>query len=391
MAHNEQLIFDVGMHKGEDTEFYLEKGYRVVAFEANSSLAALCRQRFADNIRSGRLHIVEGAIAPPTGTGKVKFYVNKKLSIWGTIDEGWVARNDARGTESVEVEVDRIDMIEMFRKFGIPYFLKIDIEGADGWVLDALRAFEDRPQFVSVEANAVDVSATAKDLETLSQLGYRQFQLVPQRGIRGTLVDTKTLRGEALVHVFAEDASGLFGDELPGVWVDRDAVIGSLAPPFDEWQDIHASLSAPASTNVALHRPATQSSTSAWSTDPNPEVDARVANNGDTAAQTCFHTDVQVGPWWQVDLGELFFLEKIIIYNRSDHRERLRRFTVFGSVDGLKWVPLLKKADDSAFNVFAANIGKSQPARFVRVRLDGRDCLHFRQCQIFGTRAELAG
>jgi len=32
------LIYDVGLHKGEDAEFYLRKGFRVVAFEADSDL-----------------------------------------------------------------------------------------------------------------------------------------------------------------------------------------------------------------------------------------------------------------------------------------------------------------------------------------------------------------
>jgi hypothetical protein len=32
------LIFDMGLHKGEDTDFYLRKGFDVVAFEANPFL-----------------------------------------------------------------------------------------------------------------------------------------------------------------------------------------------------------------------------------------------------------------------------------------------------------------------------------------------------------------
>jgi len=34
------LIYDVGVHQGEDTDFYLKKGFRVVGIEAN---AALCK------------------------------------------------------------------------------------------------------------------------------------------------------------------------------------------------------------------------------------------------------------------------------------------------------------------------------------------------------------
>jgi hypothetical protein len=32
------LIYDIGLHKGEDSEFYLKKGFRVVAIEALPSL-----------------------------------------------------------------------------------------------------------------------------------------------------------------------------------------------------------------------------------------------------------------------------------------------------------------------------------------------------------------
>ena len=33
------LIFDVGLHTGQDTAFYLKKGFRVIAIEANPLLA----------------------------------------------------------------------------------------------------------------------------------------------------------------------------------------------------------------------------------------------------------------------------------------------------------------------------------------------------------------
>jgi hypothetical protein len=34
------LIFDVGFHRGEDTDFYLKKGFRVVAVEATGAEAS---------------------------------------------------------------------------------------------------------------------------------------------------------------------------------------------------------------------------------------------------------------------------------------------------------------------------------------------------------------
>ena len=39
MAKHADLIYDVGFHHGEDTAYYLKKGFRVVAFEAHPRLA----------------------------------------------------------------------------------------------------------------------------------------------------------------------------------------------------------------------------------------------------------------------------------------------------------------------------------------------------------------
>ncbi len=38
------------MHKGEDTDFYLSKGFKVVAFEADSDLIKKSKDRFKKNI-----------------------------------------------------------------------------------------------------------------------------------------------------------------------------------------------------------------------------------------------------------------------------------------------------------------------------------------------------
>ena len=44
------LVYDVGLHKGEDTEYYLKKGFRVIAIEANPQLISECKARFREAI-----------------------------------------------------------------------------------------------------------------------------------------------------------------------------------------------------------------------------------------------------------------------------------------------------------------------------------------------------
>ena len=48
------LIFDVGCNDGQDSDFYLKKGFRVVAVEANPALCEGLRRRFAQEIAEGR-------------------------------------------------------------------------------------------------------------------------------------------------------------------------------------------------------------------------------------------------------------------------------------------------------------------------------------------------
>ena len=76
------LIFDLGLHKGFDSEFYLSKGFRVVAVEA---LTDLCEQS-AQLLRSfgDRLKIVNKALSERSGE-RVAFYRVPDKDDWGSL------------------------------------------------------------------------------------------------------------------------------------------------------------------------------------------------------------------------------------------------------------------------------------------------------------------
>jgi FkbM family methyltransferase len=224
MRYRPDLIFDVGLHKGEDSDFYLKKGFRVVAAEAQADLIDYCKRRFERAIAAGRLHIVEGAIAPESAGNRIVFYKNLKNSKWGTIDPKWVQRNE-KVARSIEIEVGRIDLAGMFRAHGIPFYLKIDIEGADHLVLDELQRFNDRPRYVSIEAEKIDFARLVAELETLKGLGYIAFKPVQQESIPGTTIETTTLLGERLHYSFEEASSGPFGDDLSGSWLNYNECV----------------------------------------------------------------------------------------------------------------------------------------------------------------------
>lgn len=55
------LIFDVVLHVGEDAGFYLRKGFRVIALEANPDLCKLCQKQVSEGDRLGSIGTDRGS------------------------------------------------------------------------------------------------------------------------------------------------------------------------------------------------------------------------------------------------------------------------------------------------------------------------------------------
>lgn len=254
------LIFDVGMHNGDDTAYYLRLGYHVVAVEANPVMCDRGRARFAQALADGRLVIEPVAVADSTGTAT--FFVNNEKSEFSSLNP----KIAGRSTSSVEeLAVTSVRLRDLLAKHGIPHYLKIDIETADWACLDDLlgRDREELPLYVSVEAHRLDY------LCRLWVAGYRRFKVVDQLAhnspLRNGLTNETWLgrRRRTLLHyvdrldarlrtrAFPPGSSGPFGEHTPGEWRDLEALAyewlhfktsnhrrGSLNPR--SWYDFHA-------------------------------------------------------------------------------------------------------------------------------------------------------
>jgi FkbM family methyltransferase len=216
------LIYDVGLHHGEDTDYYLKKGFRVIGFEADPDLAAGCRRKFSDQIKTGKVTIIEGAIVPlPHGNFEdktIKFYKNKDVDVWGTVVEDWAKRNEYLGTSSQVIEVPIVNFSECLQNFGIPHYLKIDIEGMDAVCVRALLNFEQKPDYISKEADCSSFAKVTEDFNLLTQLGYTGFKSVQQGRISRQTEPNPSKEGCYVGYQFRGGSSGLFGEDLPGKW-----------------------------------------------------------------------------------------------------------------------------------------------------------------------------
>jgi FkbM family methyltransferase len=202
----DDLVFDVGMHRGEDTERYLRQGFRVVAVEANPALVDLATQRFDRAIASGRLTIVGAAVAEQRGT--VELAVFDEHTVWSSVDRRFIARNLAMNQRCHMVTVPAVRFNDLLSEYGVPRYLKIDIEGFDMMCVRALHEVSERPDYLSIESAVTSphgggvVEAAFDELAELWTLGYRAFKFVDQ---------TRVLTEPG--------SSGPFGDETAGRWV----------------------------------------------------------------------------------------------------------------------------------------------------------------------------
>lgn len=216
------LIFDVGLHRGEDSEFYLKKGFHVVAVEANPANAAAAAGRLQSYIDAGQLTIVNRAIARQEGP--VTFFVSD-LSVWGTTDPHWAERNRRLGSSIQEISVPGILFSSLLEQYGVPYYLKIDIEGADLLCLETLLEGHDRPRFVSLESNKTSFDELVAEFCLLQRLGYRKYKVVAQHRVQEQRLPNPAREGRFVDHVFEQGSSGAFGAELPGEWLSLEQAL----------------------------------------------------------------------------------------------------------------------------------------------------------------------
>ena len=233
-----RLIYDVGLHLGEDTEYYLKKGFDVVAFEADPELISKCKARFSKEISSGQLTIVEGAIVEKEQVKEkaVSFYQNKDLSVLNTVVQDRSTKYEEHGSNTTIIEVPTINFSECLEKYGIPYYLKIDIEGMDIVCLKALLDFEKKPAYLSMESEKIDFKKLTNEFELLEKLGYNSYQIINQADISSLNEPENTKEGQFVDYEFKMGASGLFGSDFQTNWMTKQKALKTYKKIFYSYQ-----------------------------------------------------------------------------------------------------------------------------------------------------------
>jgi hypothetical protein len=143
--------------------------------------------------------------------------------------------------------------------------------------------------------------------------------------------------------------------------------------------------------NLALNKPALQSSSSRWSWHDDPAQDAAGVNNGIVTGYYSCHTDMELNPWWRVDLEYEQAISEIVVYNRIDSpatAARAAKLTIATSHDGVNWDDRYTRTDERPFggaDGFPLRVLLPEPVRtrYVRVMLPGKTMVSLDEVEIF--------
>jgi FkbM family methyltransferase len=227
-----KVIYDFGANNGDDIPYYLKKADVVVAIEANPALCRGIGERFAAEIREGRLFVENCVVAGNDRAAEVSFYLHKRHHVLGQLGEP-----DA----SVMGDYTRVNLptrpvMQILERYGAPYYIKIDIEGFDDVLLEQLFRNGIKPPYISAESQNVRVFAMLAGMG-----GYSAFKLVDGETVAVKYKDHLIyVEGGGERYSFPAHSAGPFGDDVAGEWMNAEDLFYALAEAKLGWKDIHA-------------------------------------------------------------------------------------------------------------------------------------------------------
>ena len=230
-----KTIIDLGVSEGNDTAFYLAKGFRVIAVEADLDMFRGLQKRFEREIAAGDLILLNRA-ASDSCDRDARFYVH---SVHQGVSGLRMNKDLSPDGYKAPYDVKTIDW-EQLLTFGIPHYVKIDIEDNETKFLGGMAGSSVLPQFISVECH------TLEPVETLFAMGYRRFKLIDQNAPSGFQLPRKQLEGRQVENPDFFHASGPFGLDVfeVGEWGDLEQfkVVWQNAQVTRSrtWYDCHA-------------------------------------------------------------------------------------------------------------------------------------------------------
>lgn len=164
------LVFDVGANVGQRTGWFLEMGCKVVAVEPLKAMLDFC---------DGNAVRINAAVSDKVAES-VPFWVCDSSQYLSTLSEAYVAQVYEQpgigGNIYHQTTVPTVTLDSLIARYGVPAFVKIDVEGGEDRVLAGLS----QPlKALSFEVHAFDPAKASVCIAMLERLGRYHYEYAP--------------------------------------------------------------------------------------------------------------------------------------------------------------------------------------------------------------------
>ena len=228
------VIFDFGANHGEDIDYYLSRALKVIAVEADPNLAMVIRDRFEEQIIQGRLVLINKVITT-SDLEVVPFYLHKTNPGLNQFERP--SDKNLRSFNSVDLEaINVINLVKQFaNKNSPPKYCKIDLEGFDFQVLNALFQNEIYPVFLSAECHTLDIATLI-----IGTKKYESFNLIDGQDVpKLNWVKSPNSITESFIQ-FEPFSAGPFGNDITKNWRTERSIVAEMHLFGPGWKDLHA-------------------------------------------------------------------------------------------------------------------------------------------------------
>ena len=182
-----KIIYDIGSNDGKNIEYFLKKSDIVVAIDANPLLIENIKNKFSNYIKGKKLFVENYAIYDQDDL-YLNFFIHKNHNVLSTIIDikNSPEDKDIKNYYTIKIKSKKISSI--ISKYGEPYYIKIDIEGADHLAINDLYINNIHPEYISSEIHDI----RCVDL-ILKNKKYNYFNLVEGSSVNTIYNNTKIL------------------------------------------------------------------------------------------------------------------------------------------------------------------------------------------------------
>jgi len=166
------LVFDIGAHVGDRIASFRRLGARVVAVEPQPALVNVLRLIY------GRASdVIIEAVAVGRNSGTAELMINLDNPTVSTASRDFISAADGapgwetqRWTKTTNVPMTTIDAL--IERYGIPAFIKIDVEGFEA---EALAGLSRPVKSLSFEITTIQRDVALACIDRCAALGYTRF------------------------------------------------------------------------------------------------------------------------------------------------------------------------------------------------------------------------